>query len=290
MLALHTLLRRIIDYAGLFPPAGLDMTAAVAEYAEHRAGPHRWALGRFVVPATRLDELARVAEPSLANGGEPWRLSALLGSDVGAGLAEVKGFNQAHAGRAVVEAVEVKAGTPEEVWPLARPLSDYETYVEIPITGGLSPLVNAVADSGFRAKVRTGGVTPDAFPADSDLAGFVWECLKQGAPFKATAGLHHPLFGIYPLTYERDAIRAPMFGFLNLFLMAALMARQTPGAVDILVECTPQAFQFDAYGVSWKGHRLTELDFARLRRDVAISFGSCSFREPIADLQSLGLL
>src|SRR5688500_6833993 len=87
--ALHALLGDAVDYAGLLPPALLDMAGAVAEYASYLASPDRWALGRFVVPAARLSELAAEGE-SLAAGsraslgapGTGWALSVLLGTDV----------------------------------------------------------------------------------------------------------------------------------------------------------------------------------------------------------------
>ena len=55
---LRTLLHSLVDYAGLFPPAALDMHQAVHEYAHHRAGDHAWMLGHFIVPVSRLEEFA----------------------------------------------------------------------------------------------------------------------------------------------------------------------------------------------------------------------------------------
>ena len=43
MSAIRALLTGSIDYAGLFPPAGLDMASAVENYARYRAGPDAWA-------------------------------------------------------------------------------------------------------------------------------------------------------------------------------------------------------------------------------------------------------
>ena len=58
----HTLIAGLIDYAGLFPPASLSMKAAVKEYARRRQSPEAWLLGRFVVPADRLEEFDIAAE------------------------------------------------------------------------------------------------------------------------------------------------------------------------------------------------------------------------------------
>ena len=76
--AAGALLAGLIDYAGLFPPAGLAMEAAVAAYASHRRGPERWILSRFVVPVARLGEFEAALgklDPA-ARGDGPWEGSA----------------------------------------------------------------------------------------------------------------------------------------------------------------------------------------------------------------------
>lgn len=52
MTMLRTLLIHAVDYAGLFPPAKLDMETAVRNYASYQEGEHSWALGRFIVPVS----------------------------------------------------------------------------------------------------------------------------------------------------------------------------------------------------------------------------------------------
>ncbi len=297
MHSLHTLLAAIIDYAGLFPPAGLDMGPAVAEYAAHRAGPYRWALGRFVAPAVRLEEFERAAEQCFPAAGDPWRVSALLGPDLPADLGAIGRFNEAHGGsgpgRAVVDTVELKAATPDAIAAaLDRIGPGVDAYVELPVHRDPAELIGIIGQRGARAKIRTGGITPDAFPAPSDLIRFIRACVNAGVPFKATAGLHHPLCGTYALTYAPDSSRAPMYGFLNLFLAAALVAggMTDDAAAALLAEKSAGAFRVSDGAVEWRGRSLGEPELARVRREVATSFGSCSFREPIADLQSLGLL
>jgi hypothetical protein len=164
--------------------------------------------------------------------------------------------------------------------------------VEVPIAGVPVPLIAAIARAGGRAKVRTGGITPDAFPATADLVRFIRTCLSAKVPFKATAGLHHPLRADYRLTYEPDSVRGTMFGFLNLFLASAFMAAGLDDrqAALLLEERDRDSIHFDDSGVEWKGRRLGLDAILRSREDGIVSFGSCSFTEPIGDLQSLGLL
>jgi hypothetical protein len=290
MSALRTLLGESIDYAGLFPPAGLGMADAVANYASYRAGSYAWALGRFVVPASRLGEIETLVPH------QPWRLAALLGPEPAADIEAIGEFNCRHAAAGAsgvtVDVVEAKADSPEAVERLLSRVPAYlGAYVEIPIIADPQPLAHAVGARGARLKVRTGGVTADAFPATSDLVRFIATAQRAGVPFKATAGLHHPLRAEYRLTYEPESACGVMFGFLNLFLATAFAAdgldeRET---AMLLEERDPATIGFDSNGVEWRGRRL-ELDAIQRARASVVSFGSCSFTEPIGDLQSLGQL
>jgi hypothetical protein len=299
MSALQALLRDSIDYAGLFPPAGLDLGQAVANYASYRIDPHAWALGRFVVPAGRLAELEQALGGLLPRfpPSDRWRIAVLLGTDPLRDLETIGEFNCPHvgngAGMATVDVVEAKADSPEAVERLLSRLpSDLQPYVEIPVTRDPAPLAAAVARSGGRLKVRTGGITLDAFPTAADLARFLRAARDAGVPFKATAGLHHPLRSEYRLTYEPGSACGIMFGFLNLFLATAFLGAglEDAAAERLLEERDRGAFRFDGDGVEWRGHRLDLDRIRRTRESAIISFGSCSFTEPFDDLHSLGLL
>jgi hypothetical protein len=112
-------------------------------------------------------------------------------------------------------------------------------------------------------------------------------------PFKATAGLHHPLRCYKPLTYEPDAPEGIMNGFLNLFLATAFSRYGFKPSLleEILEDEFEESYEFTESGVLWRQeHFLNNSQLERVRRQNIISFGSCSFEEPIADLQELGLL
>jgi hypothetical protein len=117
-------------------------------------------------------------------------------------------------------------------------------------------------------------------------------CAQAAVPFKATAGLHHPLRATYRLTYDADSPRGEMFGFLNV-LIAAAFARAGVGTEDIadlLAERDAAAFRFATRAVEWRGRRVSIEAVAESRAALALSFGSCSFTEPIEELEALGLL
>ena len=290
----HALLRQSIDYAGLFPPAGLGMSAAVDNYLRYRAGPEAWALGRFIVPATRLAEFEEAAGDgsSQRTGRQPWQLSALVGPDLAGDLDQIAGFQRRQAGSApgmTVDTIEAKADGVNAIQETMRSVpGQIQVYFELPIERDPIDLLATVARVGARAKVRTGGVTPQAFPSTASLARFIHACVRAKVPFKATAGLHHALRAEYRLTYEEDSETGVMFGFLNLFLATAL-ARN--GMVEgdtrrILEESSPAAFRVDDAAISWRDQRFDRDALGRARESM-VSFGSCSFTEPIDELQSL---
>ena len=298
-MTLRTLLAHAIDYAGLFPPAQLDMPGAVAEYESYLASSDAWALGRFVVPAARLRELAAAAGDAQSNPlgsrqGER-RLSVVLGADLAADVERLRAFCADVNGEGWwrgIDAVELRASTPEAIAQAMRVVPDsVERYVEIPISEDPTPLVRAIAGAGAYAKVRTGGTTTDAFPASDHVARFLATCLREAVPFKATAGLHHPLRGEYPLTYEPGSACGRMYGFLNVFLATAFLAAGLDEAEArvLLDESDPNAVTFNRTEAVWRSHRLPLDRLAESRRFLT-SFGSCSFREPIDDLTALGLL
>jgi hypothetical protein len=208
--ARRELLRGLIDYAGLFPPASLALPDAIRNYQTYRGGPHAWMLARFVIPTALADQSPADFPLSL--------------------IAPDK--KNEHAGEIV--------------------------YTEMPVTA------NPAALRGTRAKIRTGGET---YPTAEDLAGFLHRAAHARVPFKATAGLHHALPA------------PPMHGFLNLFL-AACHAWHGAGKADLLATLRATAPAID----------LTGEQIREARAEFAISFGSCSFEEPVEELRQLGWL
>jgi hypothetical protein len=295
--SLGVLLRGAVDFAGLFPPAGLDMRAAASEYAQQRAGPDAWMLGRFVLPAARLDEFESAAAALLPRESAAWwSLSALLSSDVEEDVARVDRFNERHrdarSGAALVDTVELKAYTVHDVTHAAEVLDrQFDTYMEVPSSEDPADLIAAIAATRAKAKIRTGGTTADAVPTAAAVARFLSRCIASRVPFKATAGLHHPWRSEYPLTYEDDAPRGDMFGFLNVLLAVAALhagAEQSEAAA-ILEERDAATARFDDDGVTLRRRRIPIAALQKARESMT-SFGSCSFAEPVRDLRALELL
>jgi hypothetical protein len=275
----------------LYPPASLGMEEAVRNYAAYRKGPQAAWLGRFVLPAARLEEFSR-ARAALTDAAGAWQLSALIGTDPDSDLAAIEAFNRSAESLAVIDTLEIKAERPGDIpKALARMPKGITAYFEIQAKNP-GPFLSELAKSGSRAKLRTGGVTPDRIPEAAEVAGFLATCARARVPFKATAGLHHPFRSMRHLTYSPDSPQAVMHGFMNVFLAAAFAA-QGMGAVDLenlLRETNPGAFAGDAGSFRWGEHVLTPDQLREARRDFAIAFGSCSFDEPRLDLEAVGWL
>jgi hypothetical protein len=305
--AISLLLHGLIDYAGLFPPASLAMDSAVANFETYSLSEHNWILGRFIVPVSRLREFEKaIANLSVAKGRAERRfpLSVLLGANVSSDVAEIQEFNDRFVAsgslfHAKVESVEAKVVSPEEIESLSKLIpGEFEAYFEIPLSGHETPsadssvtmldCIAAIKAHGGRAKIRTGGETADKFPSPESVVEFIRLCVAAKVPFKATAGLHHPVRSVHRFTYQPDSASGIMHGFLNVFLAAAFMRAGLEPAVAL--QQSAEAFQFGSDVISWRNRSLTVQDVAAAREGLSISFGSCSFTEPIEDLRSLHLL
>ncbi len=138
----------------------------------------------------------------------------------------------------------------------------------------------------FGYKLRTGGVTADAFPTSEEIAGTLVTAAQAAVPIKFTAGLHHPI------RQHRDEVKTKMHGFLNVLGAALLTAEHgwdRAQATTMLEDEDPDSFTFNDESFAW---REWKIDVSRLRerRRYVTTFGSCSFDEPRDDLRALKLL
>lgn len=305
--AVRAAFTHLIDYAGLFPPAKLDMAAALADYAACRQGPYAWMLGRFIVPASRIPELL-AALPC----GEPVPLSVIVdaGADPAPWLSRVQRiFDEAAALRAneprvSIECLEIALpplATLRDTYdaPIGQfaaalkqsSLRDVPAFVEVPRDNRwdseLGSALFALSRHRLGAKLRCGGVVPEAFPSTSDVATFICAAIQEhGVPMKATAGLHHPI------RHLDKHLGVPMHGFLNV-LTAAAFARagmERSNVADIVACEDADRFHFSEHGLEWDGQHVHVEDLEATRAQAFISYGSCSFSEPTSDLQAMGAL
>jgi hypothetical protein len=220
-------------------------------------------------------------------------LSCLIGNNLHDDLLQIDHFNHRNgSNRAVVDSIEIKLGAGENPRDFGQvSTGDLAVHFEAS-PDSLREQLSGIQKAGARAKVRTGGVTPDAIPPVDRVAGFLARCAAMRVAFKATAGLHHPIRCVRALTYEPNALQARMHGFVNVFIAAAL-AHQGVSEITLaaVIDSDKVAdFHFDDFVARWRDSVLTTDQIRRAREQFAISFRSCSFEEPLEDLRNLHLL
>ena len=279
----RALMAGAVDYAGLFPPAQLPLGDAVAEYRRALAGADAWMLGRFIVPAVQLSVLADALVRD-AHDGRGWTVSAIVREHMDEDAAAVQAFNQRAANQHVrVDTIECRPSSSDSIPWLAKTFSPaFTVHVEVGVGPTAPDDLRVVARHQLRAKIRTGGLAPDAFPAPASLVAFIESARDVGVPFKATAGLHHAMRGAYPLSDEIGAQSATMHGFVNLMLATATVGERLPTttAAALLTRTDHAALVFDDERVRWGEVELSNAAIGRMRETQCVSFGSCSFREP----------
>lgn len=312
--SLRSFLHGLVDYAGLFPPASLDLDTSIGNFLRYRRESRAFMLGRFICPAGRLRQLDPL-RGQFSTGNPPVPFSVLGRRDphlpeflagLEDDLALVNEFLEFHQGNARVEAFET-------VFPEAALLGEAEAdslagkavdlirrrgpaglelfFEVLPGSGWKDRVRRAAAalapHEGAGLKVRTGGTEAAAIPSPRQVAQALVACRDAEAPFKATAGLHHPL------RHTDSALQAKMHGFFNVFGAAILAYAQRLGEarlLEILEDEKASSFSFGPAALAWRDHQVALADVERARARFATSFGSCSFDEPCQDLEQLGLL
>lgn len=325
MIPIQKLTAGSVDYAGLFPPASLPMSETVANFLGYRRDRSRAMLGRLVVTANRLEELRQAVnalpvEPE--DAVDRWQLSVLVPVDAETEYRQLKNclnqieifnkrFSEARPISTLVDSLELKISSGTELAALAGLFpSDFNVFFEIDCVSDPKDAIEALArlrqtsesnsaspngDAAlggrkFFAKIRSGSVIADQIPTVEQVSRFVTVCARYLLPFKATAGLHHPLRNEYRLTYEADSACGTMHGFINLFV-ASLFAYEyqlsEQEIAQILQEREPSNFHFEDDRIQWRQFTIS-LDRIDALRQVSIqSFGSCSFVEPTEELCEL---
>ena len=292
--ALDALVTGLFDYAGMFPPANLELDTALAESARSLRLRRPQMVGADIV--VTLQDLAKLDEGRLrtAGFGDTEVKATVVGVaadrlddavvDVAEKNAEMGGVLrvvglEAHGttfpGASLVAAakaiprvhVAIEPRMPDSAWVRNGP--------------GILRLLDRIATEGVVVGLKVRGSGENAIGAGT-LGWLIPQAVKQRTPFKATAGLHHPVV---------EAQYGNALGFVG--LAAAVRFRQVLGEgfpLDAVQQCVaeaqPRAFGFDK-ALRWRGY---EVETGRLReavRELPFTIGSCSLGEPDEDLARL---
>lgn len=284
MNAINALLDSLIDYAGMYPPSSLSLQTATQNYLGYRRSKHNWALGRFIVDWSRMTDLRKAVRDSR---------SGLKLSLIATAAADWDSIARQSDEGLSVDTIEIKCDRPSEIERICKQVpSSVTMYFEVPIESGNSEILDAISDTGSRAKLRMGGLIPEALPSTLGIANMLKALADRRIPFKATAGLHHPIRSHHRLTYEAGSPTGKMHGFLNLACASALVysGGEASYAQCLLEEEDPRAWSLNDGSIRWRTLDLSAELLESVRERFFISFGSCSFEEPIGDLEALGWL
>lgn len=300
--SLRALLAHSIDYAGMFPPCSLGLESALKNQSEYVRTPDAWMLGAFVLSAEQFDATKQLL--SQFDAQHPLRVAA-LGPKTASTDAFLEALDDAEAAirslsRHNVDLISIghlEMFLPHDVNAVSLQeaksiLGDLPVFWEAPPDRAEQAIAllagfNSDADSAtFGYKLRTGGVTADAFPTSMQIAKALVTPATHQLPIKFTAGLHHPV------RQYREEVKTKMHGFLNVLGAAALAAEHrwdTNQTAMMLEDENVDSFSFTDDFFAWREWRI---DTKRLqyRRRFVVSFGSCSFDEPREDLRALNLL
>lgn len=305
-------LNGLIDDAGLFPPASLSMEDAVSAHRASRKGENGWMLSRFICPASGLPKLAKnlAAKEELS-----WRASVILDGAIEerwlegaiADLSAAREFTSEAPRGVTVELLEGLLPPTADIASVRKLTEAVDSselphpvtpFLEVPRDADLPHALDVIAQvrdelgdgSVCRppgAKLRCGGASADLFPTPARVASFVHHCNRLGIPFKATAGLHHPF------RHVDTATGFTRHGFVNLVgaaVLASAHGLEERNLEDIVADEGPDSFSLTPDAFSWRDHKASASQIADAREKLFISYGSCSFDEPIEDLMALGIL
>lgn len=292
---LTQLLDGMVDYAGLFPPAKLELEAALAEFVGLK-DDRSWMVDLFVCPSNKLQDLDALCRRKGIEGfgvsvignplEEPDKTMASLERDI----QRMEGCVNLEFG-----AYEVKVSAHED-GPIHRALKAIDraglgelvddVYVEFAWNSHLEDSLHdlAAVNPNFGAKARTGGVTADLFPSVADVAHFIHTAVSIEIPFKMTAGLHDPLRHL-----DAD-LGVHRHGFLNICLASAFaLAGDIPTSEieRILMIEDGKLIKLTDDRIAVGANELSDQDI-ELFQDWFGGFGSCSVDEPVDGLKKLG--
>jgi hypothetical protein len=298
--SLRALLAHSIDYAGIFPPCSLPLESAINNQAQYVRLSDSWMLSTFVLPAAKFDDSLTLV--SGFDKSHPLRISA-LGSKVEKAIdfipavkeaaEKIRLFETQYA--PVISVVQLEMFLPVDV-DLTRLNEAYASLTGLKVQIFWETAVEAAEKTiallarakqpAFGYKLRTGGVTADAFPTSPQIATALLAAAQHHIPMKLTAGLHHPIRRF------REEVDTKMHGFLNVLGAGVLAAEhhwEEGQTIEMLDDEDAQSFSFHNTVFAWRDWEIT-MDRIKARRKFVTSFGSCSFDEPREDLRALNLL
>lgn len=315
ILSLKNFCSKMIDYAGLFPPASLELGQAFHNFVFYRQGEFKWMLGKFIIPVSKLSALGGILDEMKIEGIMPLSVLGSGGESISefnnnfsSDIKKIQAFNIKYSTVISIDAFEVrlpkalfeKDDNDEMLDLIISVTAELEASLgkEVPVFYEVTlsedyeeEIIRAVEtiaslDKGCGYKLRTGGTEPAAFPEPAVIAFAIMTCCEFNVPMKCTAGLHHPI------RHYNEEVKANMHGFMNVFaagILAYTNNLDEEELLEVLSDDDPFEFVFGDSGFVWNELEVSNLQITEARDKFMLSYGSCSFDDPIEDLKTMEL-
>ena len=296
-------LTKLIDYAGLFPPAKLELESALKNYSKYIQCNDNWMMSQFIIPVHLLEEITAELMVGFSKSN-PLKLSILSG-ELSKEVEKLNQFQNLYSEKVYYSGLETRIQNRSTFNQLLDSILVIQlkynftlaTFFELPpcenwvenmkSTNEAISQFNKINNTNFGFKLRCGGVEAHMFPSADSIAETIISCINFEIPIKFTAGLHHPI------RHYNESLKTKMYGFFNIFIGGMLTKKygfDSNKCVEILKDESLGNFKFSNDKLSWKEYSLNNFEIKHFRKNNFISFGSCSFNEPREDLIKLGII
>ena len=300
--SLKLFLTKLIDYAGLFPPANLNLIPALKNYRTYIECEDYWIMSQFIIPVNELENISD-SEMEIFNNKFQLDLSILSGNLFN-DIDKLKSFKSKYSNKIAFSGLESRIGKIAElqellsstIFTINNENLNLATFFELPYgddwVENMQIAVKTISDfnkknqSNFGFKLRCGGIKAEMFPEPPFVSNAIIHCIKNDVPMKFTAGLHHPI------RHYNESVKTKMYGFINIFIggMLAKKYNLSPSELtEILIDENENNFSFTNDLIIWDKLKLNKDQIMNYRKYNFISYGSCSFDEPRKDLTNLGI-
>ena len=225
--SLKLFLTKLIDYAGLFPPANLNLIPALKNYRTYIECEDHWIISQFIIP---VNELENISDSEMENFNNKFQLDlSILSGNLFDDIEKLKSFKCKYSNKIAFSGLETRIGKIEEFQELISSTNftinnenlNLATFFELHYgddwVENMQIAVKTISDfnknnqSNFGFKLRCGGIKADMFPEPTFVANAIIHCIKYDVPMKFTAGLHHPI------RHHSSEYDTEMHGFINMF-------------------------------------------------------------------------
>ncbi len=300
--SLKIFLNKLIDYAGLFPPANLNLNKALKKYREYIECDDSWIMSQFVI---HLNDLENISKDDMEIFNDNFQLDfSVLSENLENDIEKLNQFKNQFSNKVKFSGLETLICQSDDLYNLLTSTnitiqnnnlklsSFFELSYDKNWLKGMFIAVKTISKfnklnkTNFGFKLRCGGIKANMFPDSNLVSNTILNCIKDNVPMKFTAGLHHPF------RHFDDNINTKIYGFFNIFIGAMLAQKykfKCSQLNQILLDENEYSFIFYEDKIKWKNFHITNDEIKQFRKSQFISFGSCSFDEPREDLIKLGV-